>query len=211
MKIQFGRVMVLSLTILLLSYGTSSATLIESETSAIKGLNDTQGTADPIIRGPVIWVDAGAMHLASGGGDVDFFSIRLEEGEILMAATTPLAELFTMPDTILGLFDEDGYLLALNDDAGSNDPGDSEENLGSKIEYHVPEGATYYIGVTGYDDFDFDGYGYSDTNYNMQFNGDTPHDQSGAYMLTVTVIPEPATLSLLTLGLISFLRRRKLS
>ena len=124
-----------------------------------------------------------------------------------MAATTPLAELFTMPDTILGLFDENGLLLALNDDAGSSDPddGDGEEgNLGSKIEYQVPEGATYYIGVTGYDDFDFDGN--SDDTYNVM-----PHEETGAYALTVTVIPEPATLGLFIIGLIPFLRRRKLT
>ena len=201
---RFDRIIVLSLTILLLSYGTSLATLIESETSVIKGLNDTQGTADPITRGPVIWADAGEMYLADGGGDMDFFSIRLEEGEIVMAATTPLQELFTMPDTILGLFDQNGVLLALNDDAGSSDPGDSEENLGSKIEYQAPEGATYYIGVTGYDDFDFDG-------NSDDLNTGNPHEQTGAYALTATVIPEPATLSLFILGLIPFLRRRQLT
>ena len=204
MKIPLSRVMVLSSTILLLSYVTSSATLIENETSAIKGVNDTQGTADPITRGPVIWADAGEMYLAIGGGDMDFFSICLEEGEILMAATTPLAELFTMPDTILGLFDQDGYLLALNNDAGSGDPGISEEYLGSKIEYQATVGATYYIGVTGYDDFDFDGN--SDT-----INIGNAHEETGAYALTVTVIPEPATLSLIIIGLIPLLRRRKLS
>jgi len=196
MKIRFIKVVVLFSTILLLSYGTSSATLIESET------NDTLAVADLIPRGPAIWVDAGAMELTTG--DVDFFSIRLEEGEILMVATTPLEELFTMPDTVLGLFDQDGYLLALNNDAGSGDPGISEEYLGSKIEYQAPAGATYYIGVTGFDDFDFDGN--SDESDNT-----IPHEETGAYALTVTIIPEPATLSLFTLGLIPLLRRRKLS
>ena len=194
MKIRLIKGMVLSSMILLLSYGTSSATLIESET------NDSFAVADTISRGPAIWADAGAMELTTG--DVDFFSIRLEEGEILMAATTPLAELFTMPDTILGLFDQDGYLLALNNDAGDGDPGISEDYLGSKIEYQAPTGATYYIGVTGFDDFDFDGN--SDDSENTM-----AHDKTGAYALTVTIIPEPATLSLFILGLIPLLRRRK--
>ena len=132
---------------------------------------------------------------------MDFFSIDLMEGEILMAATTPLEELFAMPDTILGLFDEAGMLLALNDDSGSSDPGDEFFNLGSKIEYQAPVGATYYIGVTGYDDFDFDGN--SDESDNA-----IPHDQTGAYALTVTVIPEPATFMLLALGAMLFLRKR---
>ncbi len=196
MKIQIGRVMVLFATMLFLSYGTSSATLIESET------NDTLATADVIVRGPALWVDAGAMELTPG--DVDFFSIRLEEGEILMAATTPLAELFTRPDTIMGLFNETGTLLVLNDDAGSDDPGDSEENLGSKIEYQATEGATYYLGVTGFDDFDFEGN--SDETDNT-----VAHNETGSYALTITIIPEPATLSLFALGLIPLLRRRKLT
>jgi hypothetical protein len=196
------RVFVLLVSVLVLSYSVCSATLLESETSAQLGLNDTQQTADPIVRGPVVWADAGVMHLGGDGGDVDFFSIRLEEGEILMGATTPLTELFTVPDTILGLFDGDGALLALNDNAGSSDPGGSEDNLGSKIEYQAPEDATYYIGVTGYDDFDFDGMADESDN-------SIPHSEVGAYGLTVSIfVPEPAMAVLLGVGGIVFLRRR---
>jgi len=194
MKNRHGKTIGLLTAVLALSSSACWATLIESET------NDSRAEANPITRGPVIWVDAGAMDLAIGG-DMDFFSIRLEGEEILMAATTPLAELFTMPDTILGLFDDEGTLLVLNNDAGSSDPGDSEENLGSKIEYQATEGATYYIGVTGYDDFDFDG---NSDNINIG----NPHGETGAYALTITVIPEPATLILLALGAMLFLRKR---
>lgn len=206
MKNRKGRIIVLFMGVLVLSYSVGFATLIENETSTVKGNNDTREDADPIVPGPAVWADAGVMHLASGGGDVDFFSIALKEGEILMAATTPLADLFVVPNTILGLFDEVGALLALNDNAGSSDPDDYGFNLGSKIEFQAPEGATYFIGVTGWDDFDFDGY--SDNNNDMQLNGDPPHDQSGAYVLTVTVIPEPATFMLLLLGAMLFLRKR---
>ena len=200
MENRYGRTIGLLTAVLALSSSVCWATFIESET------NDSRAVADLIPRGPAIWADAGVMELTLG--DMDFFSIRLEEGEILMAATTPLEELFAMPDTILGLFDDkaalDEALLVLNDNAGSSDPGDSEENLGSKIEYQATAGATYYIGVTGYDDFDFDRE--SDT-----INPGYLHDETGAYVLTVTVIPEPATLSLFAIGLIPFLRRRKLT
>jgi PEP-CTERM motif-containing protein len=194
------RIFVLLVSVLVLSYGVCSATLQESETSAQSGMNDTQETADPIERGPVVWADAGVMHLADGGGDVDFFSIPLEEGEILMAATTPLTELFTVPDTILGLFDDQGTLLVSNDDAGNDD-----ESLGSKIEYLVTESDTFYIGVTGYDDFDFDGLAdYPDNSI--------PHTEVGAYGLTVSIfVPEPATLALLALGSMVLFRRKRFS
>ncbi len=190
-----GRIVGLLTALLALSSSVCWATLIESET------NDSISEADPIPRGPAVWADAGAMELAGGGGDMDFFSIDLMEGEILMAATTPLEELFTMPDTILGLFDDAGMLLALNDNAGSSDPDDLEDNLGSKIEYQAPEDATYYIGVTGFDDFDFDG---NSDDLNIGY----PHDQTGPYALTVTVIPEPATFMLLALGAMLFPRKR---
>ncbi len=201
MKNRSEKIAVLLTVVLALSSHFCWATLIENETSAIQGVNDTPATADPIIRGSAIWADAGVMHLASGGGDMDFFSIDLMEGEILMTATTPLQELFAMPDTILGLFDESGMLLVLNDNAGSSDPDDEYFNLGSKIEYQIPEDATYYIGVTGYDDFDFEGN--SDESDNT-----VAHAETGAYALTVAVIPEPATFMLLGLGTMLFLRKR---
>jgi len=192
-------IFVVLVSVLVLSYGVCSATLQESE------VNDTQQTADPIVRGPVVWADAGVMTLGEDGGDVDFFSIRLEEGEIIMAATTPLTELFTEPDTILGLFDKDGFLLALNDDAGSSNPGDDEDSRGSKIEYQAPESATYYIGVTGYDDFDFDGMADESDN-------STPHIEVGMYGLTTSIfVPEPATFALLALGTMVLVRRKRFS
>ena len=195
MKKRNGRTISLLTAVLALSSSACWATLIESET------NDSRAEADPIARGPAIWADAGVMHLASGGEDMDFFSIDLMEGEILMAATTPLEELFAMPDTILALFNEAGTLLVLNDNAGSSDPDDQGFNLGSKIEYKAPEDATYYIGVTGYDDFDFDG-------KSDESNNTVAHDEIGAYVLTAVAIPEPATLILLALGAMLFLRKR---
>jgi hypothetical protein len=179
MKNRNRRVIGIVTAILALSSSACWATLIESES------NDSIGTADPITPlGAPIWADAGEMELGTGG-DVDFFSIELKQGEILMAATTPLVTSFTEPDTILALFDQGGTILALNDNAGSDDPGDSEYNLGSKIEYQVDVDDTYFIRVVGSD-----------------------NNQVGAYALTVTVIPEPATLILLALGAMLFLRKR---
>lgn len=173
------------------------ATLIESET------NNSCAEADGILRGPAIWIGVGVMELTAG--DMDYFSIPLEKGEILITYTIPLKTLFTVPDTILGLFDTNGDLLALNDNAGSSDSGNHHTVKGSKIEYKTPAEATYYIGITGYDDFDFDG---NSDGIKQTTGFDSPHVQTGAYALSVAVMPEPATCMLLVLGSILFLRKR---
>jgi len=90
-------------------------------------------------------------------------------------------------DTMLGLFDDGGVLLAYDDDGGSG-------NL-SLIAGIVPGSGNLNLAVTGWDDGDFAGW----------------HEQAGQYTLEVTVVPEPCSAVLLLPGLLFLARRRRLS
>jgi len=162
----------------LLAVGSANASITESEP------NDSIGTADVITRGASPWADTGVMSFGAGGGDLDFFAIDLLDDEVLTVITTPLDPKFDSPDTMLGIFDAGGTLLDFNDDANG---------LGSALRFSVPSAGTYYIGVTGFPDFDFLG----------------DHDQTGRYQLTVAIVPAPAGMAMLgAAGLIARRRRR---
>lgn len=80
------------------------------------------------------------------GGDVDFFRVRLDQG------FTFLAEIVSGDlDSLIGLFDADGNLVASDDDGGSG--------LLSRLSYPVATSGTYYLAVTTYPDFGFTGAG----------------------------------------------------
>ena len=89
-------------------------------------------------------------------------------------------------DTILAQFDESGNILALNDDFNDDD------RL-SQISGVVPASGEIILAVTGFDDFDFG----------------SPHDELGDYVLSVTIVPEPTTLTLsICSSLVGVMRRR---
>lgn len=159
----------------------SQAVMFESEP------NDTIATADMILRGgPGPMSEVAIASLAVGPGDVDFYAIRLEAGETLTAITTPLdGATFTTPDTIMALFDSSGE-IRFNDDAGNG--------FGSAFRHNITTTGLYWIGVSGFGDRDFTG-------------GD--HLEAGNYTLTVSVVPEPATMTALALGAAALLRRRR--
>ena len=142
----------------------------------------TAGTQLTRLNGPV--ADAGFFSLFEG--DVDFVGIAaLVVGDVITAVTTPLEDEFLeMPDTVLGLFDAQGQLLAFNDDAANDDDGDG---FGSLIRYRVLEDGDYYVGVSGALDLDFEG----------------DHSEDGRYALSLSVapIPEPSTIVLLGAGI----------
>jgi len=146
--------------------------------------NNSFGTADVIVRPSGPFADLGLATLGGGGGDLDFFSLDLVAGEILIATTTPLEEFEIDPDTILGLFGPDETFITSDDDSG---PG-----LGSQIEFPVTESGKYYLVVTGFADFDFVG----------------DHEQDGRYSLSVKVIPAPAAFAALA-GVLAVRRRRR--
>ena len=84
------------------------------------------------------------------GGDVDYFEVRN-----LTAGKTLVVDLLSGQfDSVLGIFDASGNLLAVDDDGGLG--------LLSRIELEIPENGTYFIAVSAFDDFDFTGDGNTD-------------------------------------------------
>ncbi len=161
--------------------GLASAEITELEP------NDSIANANPIDRDPGIWADVGLMALGGDGGDVDYFAIDLVAGESMIVTVTPFDNIdFTDPDTILGVFDVGGTMLAFDDNGGVGN--------GSLLVFAPDTSDTYYIGISGGGDDDF--------------NGD--HGESGTYSLSVRVVPVPATLALLSAaGLVAGRRRRR--
>lgn len=163
--------------------GAVNAAFVETEP------NNSIATADPIpATGPIPWSDVGVVSLAAGGGDLDYFAVTLAQNEILTAVTTPIAPMFTGPDTLLALFNSGGGMLVMDDDSGNG--GTSN---GSTIQWQATLAGTYYLGVTGTGDASFLG----------------THAQEGLYVLTLSVVPEPASLLALMAGLPLLLRRRR--
>lgn len=168
----------------LASAAISQAIIIETEP------NNTPLTANAITRGAAPWADVGIMSLTAGGGDVDYFSITLFAGEVITAITTPLTVTFSVPDTMMHLLDSSFSELVFNDDGGG-----PSGNFGSAIRWDVTSSGTYYIGVTGFNDRSFVG----------------SHGEAGDYALTVSVVPEPATLLALGAGAAALFGRRRKS
>ncbi|MFN8139068.1 MAG: PEP-CTERM sorting domain-containing protein [Fimbriimonadales bacterium] len=157
----------------------ANAVITESES------NNTIGTANLISRGASPWADVGVINLAAGGGDVDFFGIDLLAGEYLTVITYPIADdSENAPDTMLTLRDSTGFELDFNDDANG---------FGSAIRYHIADTGRYYIGITGFGDTGFGG----------------AHGEEGDYILTVSVVPEPATMLALGAGLAALAARKR--
>lgn len=107
--------------------------------------NDTPAKANRVNSLPYSSVDS-YTAIEPTGGDIDFFRVTLT------ADTTFTAEIVSGGfDSLVGLFNANGTLVAVDDDSG---PG-----LLSKLTYPVPAGGTYYVGVTAFPDLAFTGAG----------------------------------------------------
>lgn len=193
------RITALVTALVLLAASSANAVFVGFDTAG----NGTQATADPLVSNTLDWdgsscalsADVGMGSLAAG--DVDFYSITIPNGCILTAITTPLEVYPSVPDTLLGMWDSLGFVNG-DDDAGAD--GDTASGpvgptRGSAVRYLNNSGGaeTHYLAVTGYPDFSFDG----------------SHSDAGAYLLTISVVPEPATIGLLAIGALAMIRRRK--
>ena len=120
-------------------------------------------------------------------GDVDVYAFTgLTAGERFIAETFAGTSA-TAPDTVLGLFDDLGTLVATNDDGGVG--------LFSQLDVTVPASGTLIFGVSGFSDFGFDG----------------SHSASGTYSLSLeaVAVPEPTGFALLTFALVATGLRRQ--
>ena len=135
--------------------------------------DDTSTAALNLPRAGDLVADSGVLEIEPG--DVDYVGVgSLLAGDSITAVTTPLEdEFFEVPDTILGIFDSEGVLLALGSFGIVNEDG-TIRGLGSLLRFVVPESGDYFVGVSGFGD---SGVG------NDTFNGD--HGETGSYVLTV--------------------------
>lgn len=78
--------------------------------------------------------------------DVDFFRVTVEAGETLTAQTFRRGTAF---DSTVGVVDDNGVVLASDDDGGAD--------LYSRIEYEAEADGSICVAVSAYSDFSFDG------------------------------------------------------
>lgn len=95
-------------------------------------------------------------------------------------------------DTELGLYDADGNLLATNDDIGGG-------NYLSKIEQALVAG-TYYLAAAG-----------NEAEFLNDFIATSDGIQTGNMVVNVTAVPEPWHASLMAVGALGMLRRRRIA
>lgn len=78
---------------------------------------------------------------ASGSNDFDFFAVTSEPGMRLTVDTTATPS----TDTVVAIYDGDGEILALNDDAFV-----FPNDFASRVSLPIPAAGTYYVLVAGY-------------------------------------------------------------
>lgn len=148
--------------------------------------NDTFATAQVIGGDPFEPNGAFSILALLDVGDVDFFAVELVEGRFYTASVfdfTP-GDPFDN-DSFLGIFAPDGTLFDTDDDGG---PG-----FLSSYSFFAPESGLWAFAVTGFGDVDFVG----------------DHGEFFEYTLVVSeVIPAPAGVAVLGLGLLGVRRRR---
>jgi subtilisin family serine protease len=131
------------------------------DTATPSGLTGTGQVAFSAEIGDGLW----------GYNDVDIYRLDVP-GPMTLVAETDTDLVGSDLDTILRLFDADGNELAFNDDTDFPD---------SEIQYAFDTAGEYYLGVSGYSNFDYD-----PLFYDSWFG-----DSIGQYYLTIKLLGSP--------------------
>ncbi len=143
----------------------------------------------PPVATPIALAYDGDAYM--NDGDVHWYSFTLGATTGVEMDTSDTAINFPatgMDDTEMGLYDIWGSRIAYDDDSG--------EGFLSFIEEMSLDAGIYYLAVAGYN-----------SDFGLTDFGVTGGGVTGDYTLTVT--PEPATLSLLAFGALALIRRRR--
>jgi hypothetical protein len=180
-----------SSTLLLVAIASPAAALLSDEEPSNNSIANASIQMPIPPNESVVSVDAGVLTFTVGGGDLDYLGIGgLLAGDVVNLSTTPLGDppAFEIPDTIVGLFSENGAKECVGDDAFNNDLDQFPTGFGSLCRFEIPTDGDYFIGVTGFSAVPFDG----------------AHFEEGKYSLTVNVtrLPEPGVLLQLASGVL---------
>jgi hypothetical protein len=119
--------------------------------------------------------EIGDNPAVSPDSDVDLVRVEANAGDRLAIDTDGSL------DSILRLFDDEGNQLAVSDDdAAPGDP-DNDPVRDSYIDFFVPEYGTYYVGVSSYNNSDYD--------LTVAGSGTVNRNSRGEYQLAITHIP----------------------
>jgi subtilisin family serine protease/subtilisin-like proprotein convertase family protein len=137
--------------------GNSSAGTDETYDFEVVGIggsletNDTLATATPVAFDGSGIASFGSVTIGDGlhaSLDVDIFKITLPKGGLITSSITAAnRQIPSDLDSYLRLFDANGEELTNNDQFNGRD---------SALDYFVTTGGTYYIGVSGFPNFDYD-------------------------------------------------------
>ena len=184
------------------------------------------GEATDVLPGQLT-IGAGPLTTITGSiltsGDGDLFEIRITSFASFSASTNNAFG--TLVDTQLFLFDSSGIGVAHNDD----DPGGGGSFRSALSSAFLTANGTYLLGISSFDNDPLNGAGlaiWADTPYGVERAPDGPGapgplvswdngaSGSGTYQIDFTgtafgVVPEPASMIALGLGVAALLARRR--
>lgn len=181
----------LALPLLLTLGGAANASVISAEDDGSINLANFAGFGSSFtLQGTI-----GNGPFGTTSGDYDYFRFNN-----LLAGWSFSAATISAFDPIIGLYNSAGTLLVYNDDG--NGAGGSANIRDSFIGgFAVPSAGSYFLMVRGY------GSNFQSDPFNSASGGGV--GETGAYRVTVTIVPEPVTLALVGLGLAGIGYQRK--